>query len=156
MISTIETQFLSIVISIFAGLAIGILFDFYRTVNYVLKPSKVFTHFMDLLFWIVTGLVVFAILLRADYAEIRIYTFIGISIGVFIYIKLFSEYVLKFFRWTFYLVGKTFRIVIVLIIMPFKVLYNILWSPVTWLKKILSKASKGFVRVLKSPFKKKK
>jgi spore cortex biosynthesis protein YabQ len=110
---------------------------------------------MDLLFWIVTGLVVFAILLRADYAEIRIYTFIGISIGVFIYIKLFSEYVLKFFRWTFYLVGKTFRIIIVLIIMPFKVLYNILWSPVTWLKKTLSKALKGLAGVLKSPFRKK-
>lgn len=142
MISTVEMQLLSIVISVFAGLAVGILFDLYRTINYILKPSKVFTHFMDLLFWIITGCVVFAILLRAYFADIRAYTFIGMGIGIFIYFKLFSEYVLIFFRFVFRMIGKMLRIIVVIVITPFKILYCILWGPFTWLKKRIRKMLK--------------
>jgi spore cortex biosynthesis protein YabQ len=155
MLSTIEAQFISILISIFAGLAIGLLFDFYRTINYYVKPSKAFTHILDLLFWVVTGCVVFAILLRADFAELRIYTFIGISIGVFVYIKLFSEYIQKFYRFIFYAIAKIIRVIVILIVLPFKLLYNLLWGPAVAVKKGMWNLTGGIAKKIRSNFKKK-
>lgn len=135
MISTVEAQFVSLVISVFAGIASGLLFDLYRSVNYYTRPSKTFLYFMDLLFWLITASVVFAILLRADFAQLRIYTFGGIGIGIFIYFKLFSEYILKLYRWFIYVIVKTIRIIIILLILPFKIVYNLMWYPSNFIKK---------------------
>lgn len=156
MVSTVEVQFLSLVISVFAGIAFSLLFDFYRTINYYIKPSKAFTHFMDLLFWIIAGAVVFMILLRAEFAELRVYTFIGMGAGIFIYFKLFSEYILKFYRWVIYILSKTIRILIIVVIIPFKLLYSLLWSPLNQIQKTLLKTSKSIFNNLKSVVKRKK
>lgn len=144
MILTVEAQLMSIIISIFAGLMIGLLFDLYRTINYFAKPSKAFLHFMDLLFWVLTGCTVFFMLLKADYAELRVYTFIGIIMGLFIYFKLFTEYVLRFYRAIIYVVGKTIRLIFIFITYPVKLVYNLLWNAVNFIGKQVSRFSKLF------------
>lgn len=155
MISSVEVQFLSLLIAVFAGIAAGLLFDLYRTVNYCIKPSKIFTHIMDLLFWVIAGCIVFSILLRAEFAKIRIYTFVGMSIGIFIYIKLFSEYVLKFCRILFHIIARIIRISIIIVILPFKLLYNLLWFPLVRLRRMFFKICKSIKGKVASLFKKK-
>ena len=140
MISTIEVQFMSLIISVFSGLAGGCLFDVYRTINYYTRPSKAFLYFMDLLFWLITGTTVFVILLNAEFAELRVYTFAGMTIGVFTYLKLFSEYMLKFYRAVFYIVAKLLRLIAILITLPFKLIYSLMWAPVNTVKKFLNRA----------------
>jgi spore cortex biosynthesis protein YabQ len=156
MVSTVEAQLISLIISVFAGLAVSLLFDLYRTINYYIKPSKPFVHVMDLLFWLAGGVVVFIILLRADFAELRVYTFIGIIVGVFVYFKLFSEYVLKFFRWIIYALLKTIRIILILVFLPFKLVYNILWAPMHHARVKAGVLFKGMWKPVISIFHKKK
>jgi len=135
MIPSMEAQVISLIMSVFAGLAVGVLFDLYRTFNYYTRPSKAFLYFMDLLFWIITGSVVFVILLKADFAELRVYTFTGMGIGIFIYFKLFTEYILKFYRTTIYVIIKLTRITIITVIFPFKLLYSLMWTPINLINK---------------------
>jgi spore cortex biosynthesis protein YabQ len=135
MISTVEAQFISLIMSIYAGIIIGILFDMYRTLNLYMKPSRFFINIMDLLFWLITAVVVFSILLRADYAMLRLYTFAGICIGIFIYFKLFSHFILKFYRLVIYAIIKLLRIIAILLMLPLKLLRNIMWYPVNGAKK---------------------
>jgi spore cortex biosynthesis protein YabQ len=159
MISSIEAQFVFMIISVFAGLSVGILFDLYRTINYYTKPPKLLTHIMDLLFWVVTGCLVFFILLRADFARLRVYTFMGMGLGIFIYLKLFSEYILKLYRLIFYVAGKIIRIFLIILSMPFKLMYNLLWTPVNFISKTVKigvKRSKGMASSIFKHFKRKK
>lgn len=154
MISSVEAQFISLIISTFAGITVGLLFDLYRMINYYVRPLKGFQHFMDLLFWIITGLAVFTILLRADFAMLRIYTFVGISTGVFIYFKLFTQYVLKFYIGVIGTAIKIIRIIIIFSILPFKLLYNLIWTPVNFLKKAVIRFYKTSISKIGSSLKK--
>lgn len=139
MISSVEAQFLSLLISVFAGIALGVLFDLYRTINFFTRPKKLFLYIMDLLFWIVTGGAVFFILLRADFAELRIYTFAGIIIGVAIYFKLFTAYVLKLYRWIIYGAIKFIRLLFIFIMLPLKLLYSGLWMMLNYIKSMVNR-----------------
>lgn len=139
MISSVEAQFISLIISTFAGIAIGLLFDLYRVINYYAKPQKSFQYLMDLLFWVITGIVVFIILLQADFGMLRVYTFVGISIGVFLYFKLFTAYVMKFYIFTINTLVKVIRITIIFAVLPFKLIYNLMWIPANYIKKAIVK-----------------
>ncbi|HBM79468.1 MAG: spore cortex biosynthesis protein YabQ [Clostridiales bacterium] len=146
MLSTLQVQFMSLLLSIFAGIAIGLLFDMYRTINYYTKPSRVFLSFMDLLFWLITGCMVFSILLRADFAALRFYTFAGMCFGVFIYLKLFSEYILKLYRGIIYIIIRIVHIFYIFALIPFKLLYNLFWGPANGTKKFFKKSFSNIVR----------
>jgi spore cortex biosynthesis protein YabQ len=154
MVTTFEAQLVSLILSVFAGLMVGFLFDLYRTINFFVRPLKAFLYLMDLLFWLITGGVVFAILLNADYAQLRAYTFMGMGLGIFIYFKLFSIYILKLYRGLFYFISKLFRLLFILIILPFKLFYNLIWGPLYFIKKILIKAGEASVGAVLSIFKK--
>lgn len=153
MISTLESQFVFVLISIYAGLMIGLLFDFYRTINLYLKPGKFLQSFMDILFWLAATILTFVILLRADYSLLRIYTFVGLALGLFIYLKLFSIYMLKFYRGVFYSIINLVRFSFILITFPFKLLYNVLWFPVNAVKKFITSGFKLIGKKVSSRFK---
>jgi spore cortex biosynthesis protein YabQ len=156
MISPVDAQFLSLLISLFAGIMIGLLFDLYRTLNFYCKPNKKFVNFMDLLFWIITLGVVFALLLNADFAEIRFYTFLGMAIGVAIYLGLFSFYVLKIYRMIFYIIAKAFRIIFIFITLPFKLIRGLIWSLNGSIKKLFNETHRGLKKFYLKLIRKKK
>lgn len=135
MILTMDAQLISLIISVFAGLTIGLLFDLYRTLNYYIRPPRGFLYFMDLFFWIATCVIVFTLLLNADFAELRIYTFAGMGIGLLIYFKLFSQYILWFYRFVIYIMLKAMRVSYMLIRLPFRLVYNALWYPMEAVKR---------------------
>lgn len=138
MISTIDEQLISLIMSLFTGIAVGLLFDLYRVITSYIRPSKAFLYFTDLLFWIVTAIEAFAILLNADFAAVRLYTFAGMGIGMFIYFKLFSEYIIKFYKGTIYVICKIFRLCFMLLLLPVKFLRSMLWNAVNYVKNKVS------------------
>lgn len=150
MVSTADAQLVSLIVSVFAGLVIGLLFDLYRTINYYTRPPRAFLYFMDLLFWIITGIIVFIVLLNADFAMIRMYTFAGMALGVFIYVKVFSEYILRFYRGGIYVIVKFIRLTFITLMLPFKVFYNITWMPVHRAKKSFASGLGAIYRKLSS------
>lgn len=77
------------------GIIIGLLFDFFRILRKSFKTSNILTYIEDILFWTITGIIMMYTIYIYCNGEIRWYMFIGIGIGVTIYILTVSKYVIK-------------------------------------------------------------
>ena len=77
------------------GIIIGILFDFFRILRKSFKTSDIITYIEDLLFWILTGIIILYSIFTFNDGEIRLFMFLAIAIGVIAYMILFSSYVIK-------------------------------------------------------------
>lgn len=86
------------VITLTLGAAVGVLFDFYRTCRYFRRPRRHWVFIWDLVFFLVVTVLVYAGLLLANWGEVRVYVFVGLTLGLTLYYLLFSPTVLRFFR----------------------------------------------------------
>ena len=82
-------------IFIINGIIIGILFDFFRILRKTFKTSDLITYIEDSLFWILTGIIILYSIFVFNSGEIRFFIFFGIILGVFLYMLLFSSYIIK-------------------------------------------------------------
>ena len=82
-------------IFIINGIIIGILFDFFRILRKTFKTSDLITYIEDSMFWILTGIIILYSIFVFNNGEIRFFIFLGIILGVFLYMLLFSSYIIK-------------------------------------------------------------
>lgn len=80
------------------GALVGICFDFYRTCRYFRKPRGAWVLIFDLLFFLAVTFLVYAGLLLANWGEVRIYVFAGLTLGLLAYYLLVSPLALGLFR----------------------------------------------------------
>ncbi len=73
------------------GIVIGILFDIFRILRKSFKTSDTITYIEDILFWILTGLILLYSIFTFSDGEIRFYMFLGIFIGCILYMLMFSK-----------------------------------------------------------------
>lgn len=109
--------------SIVAGILTGFLFDFYRTFRGFENIHKLLIIIEDILFWILAGILIFVFLLYTNQAVMGVYVYIWMGFGVYLYMKLVS----KSFRKIQYIlicnISKFFRIIINILIYPFRWLF---------------------------------
>jgi spore cortex biosynthesis protein YabQ len=120
MVITIKTQFGLILYSLSAGVLTGILFDIYRIIRGIKSPNKIITFIEDILFWILTAIIIFTFLLYTHSTYLSAYVYLCILLGVYLYIKLISKYFLSFQRILLKNLGKVLRIFKNIILFPFK------------------------------------
>lgn len=140
-IDPIGMQIENFLTTVFCGLIIGFLFDGYRVLRGIFHPTSFITGVGDLVFWVLSTLVVFISLLLTNWGEVRLYVFIGLAIGLSLYIKLLSRFV------TCGLI-KTWRICIILYRWAGKFIYTLVWRPVVW---IISKLAGPFLWIYRKP-----
>ena len=80
-----------VICSLVAGTITGILFDIYRGIR-GLNSIIILTIVEDILFWILTSLIVFTFLLYANYAFLTPYVYLFIIIAILLYFKFISKY----------------------------------------------------------------
>ena len=117
------------------GVIIGILFDFFRILRRTIKTSNFITYIEDILFWILTGFLILYNIWYFNNGEIRIYMFLGIILGVLIYMLTLSSILIKIF-------SKIFRILINVLELPFKTIISVFRKLITAIEKIFIKFSK--------------
>ena len=91
------SQFNTVFIFFLTGICIGLLFDFFRIQREVLKTCDFITYIQDILFWIVSGLIIIFVIMKYTNGEIRIYMVLGIILGILIYFLIISKYIMKIF-----------------------------------------------------------
>ena len=91
----ITNQAYTFIIFIFVGMIIGILFDFFRILRKTIKTKDVVTYIEDILFCILTGIILIYSIFNFNSGEIRIYLFIGLLFGIIIYMLSISKYFVK-------------------------------------------------------------
>ena len=111
------------------GVIIGILFDFFRILRRTIKTSNFITYVEDILFWILTGLLILNNIWYFNNGEIRIYMFLGIILGILIYMLTLSSILIKVF-------SMLFRILINVLELPFKTIISVFRKLITTIEKI--------------------
>jgi spore cortex biosynthesis protein YabQ len=145
MIISVNNQALILFASVYGGLILGLFFDFYRLIRNAFRFSKIVTFIGDISFWIIGLTVSLVIIYRSSSGLVRFYQILGFALGMTVYLKILSRYVVKLlyfflrclrnFMYTVLRIGKV----------PWVVLSNLLWKPYdrskTWLSKLFIKMS---------------
>ena len=112
------------VIFILNGLLIGLLFDMFRIMRKSFKTSNLVTYIEDTLFWILTAFIILYSLFFFNNGQFRLYIFIGIFLGITIYMlflsKLFIDFTIKILDFIKRVFIKLYQI----ITYPLKIIYR--------------------------------
>ncbi|MBU5486268.1 spore cortex biosynthesis protein YabQ [Clostridium sp. MSJ-11] len=122
MIISIEHQVKLVVFSLASGIITGILFDIYRIIRGFENPNKVITYIQDILFWIMSSILVFIFLLYFNYAYVGFYVYLFIIVGIFFYLKLASNIFIKVLYNSINIIGKLLRVLKNTILFPIELL----------------------------------
>lgn len=120
MIISIQDQIRLIIFSVVSGIITGILFDFYRLIRGYSNLNKIVMFIEDTLFWIFAAIIVFIFLLYTNYAYMGMYVYMLLAIGLYIYVKLFSNTFMKLYKRLFRVFGRSFRVIMNILIYPFQ------------------------------------
>lgn len=131
-----DQAYLFLVFSL-TGVAIGILFDFFRILRRSIKTIDIITYIEDILFWVLTGLLVLYNIWYFNNGEIRIYMFLGIIMGILVYMSTLSSIIIKIF-------SKILKTIIKVIELPFKTIISVFRKIITGTTKIFEKIMKKF------------
>ena len=77
------------------GIFIGFLFDIFRIIRKTFKTNDIATYIEDVIFWILAGITILFTMYKFSDGELRIYTIIGITIGVVIYMLTVSTFIIN-------------------------------------------------------------
>ena len=92
---SIYSQLFNLLIFFLTGIVIGILFDVFRITRKSFKTPDFVTYIEDILFWILTGLILLFTIFKFNNGELRIYIFVGLILGMVIYLLTISKYFIK-------------------------------------------------------------
>ena len=130
MIMAQNQAYLFIVFSL-TGVIIVLLFDFFRILRRSFKTSNIITYFEDVLFWILTGVLILYNIWYFNNGEIRIYMFLGIIMGGLIYMFTLSNIIIS-------LLSKILISIVKVLELPFKTLFSIFHKFFTVIMKIFN------------------
>lgn len=80
-------------IFIILGILISFIFDVFRSLRKKFKTCNFIIYIEDILFWLISGFLIVSAIFNFNAGELRAYLFIGILIGITIYILLFAKIV---------------------------------------------------------------
>lgn len=111
---------------ILTGILIGVLFDVFRILRKSFKTSDFVTLIQDLVFWLLTSYLVGYTVFKFNNGEIRSYIFLGIAIGLTVYILIFSNIFIKINVKIILFLKIIIKYIFNLIILPFKLFWSCL------------------------------
>lgn len=132
-----DNQAYLFVIFIINGILIGISFDFFRILRKSFKTIDIVTYIQDVIFWIFTGILTLYFIFTFNNGEIRLYVFLGIILGILLYILTISKYIIKFsvkiITFLKNVIGKVIKIIIYPFNFIFKIIKKILFRPFSFI-----------------------
>lgn len=134
------------------GIIIGILFDIFRILRKTFKTNDIITYIEDIVFWIITGIIILYSMCVFCNGELRFFMIMGIIIGVALYIVTLSKYVIKVSVYILNIIKKA-------IVYPVKIIYKmtkkVIIRPISIICINIRKNSINFVKKIRGFFVKK-
>ena len=88
-------QLTNFIYFIITGMLLGIIFDIFRILRRSFKTSDIITNIQDIIFGLITGVIILSSIFLFNNGELRLYLFLGIGFGIAIYMLLISNYFIK-------------------------------------------------------------
>lgn len=124
MIFDMNRQVTLVIFSLLSGIVVGVLYDFYRVIRGFDEPGKFITAIEDILFWTLTGIFVFIFMLYTNYAYMSFNVFIYNCIGLIVYFKIFSKYIILLLDKLFNFIIITLRVLGNWIFYPLRMFFH--------------------------------
>lgn len=143
-------QLTNFIYFIITGMVLSIVFDIFRILRKSFKTSDIITNIEDVIFGIVTGIIILTSIFLFNNGELRLYLFIGIAVGIIIYMLFISRYFIKLNVAIINFIKK----IIILLTKPFIILFKFIkrlfFKPISFIciniklliKKIFIKSKK--------------
>lgn len=144
--ASVKVELLGFIIYIYMGLVLGVIYDLYRTIRWIMRPGKIVTIIEDVVFILISILILLFSIYYVSQGEIRIYNFIGIIMGVILYYMILSKLLLKIFRKVFKVITFIIRKIIAIVSIPGKALGKIFKKIGKGIKKVSTNIKSLFIR----------
>lgn len=126
-------QLISFGYFIIIGIVLSIIFDIFRILRRTIKTSDIITNIQDILFCIITGIIILFSLFYFNNGQLRMYVFLGIFIGIMIYMIFISKYFIKINVIIINFIKK----VVYLLMQPFIIILNftkrLIFKPISFI-----------------------
>lgn len=96
-------------LTLYGGIVIGILFDFYRVLRRNYKVIRRISIVFDIVFWFLITIVIFTSINLLEGFNLRYYHFIALFLGFILYYNTISKYILIFFNKTISFITSLFK-----------------------------------------------
>ena len=104
------------------GFFLSLIFDIFRALRKSFKFKDKSVALQDLTYWIIALLVIYTTMYYLNFAQLRLYQFVFMLTGAYIYAKTVSRYLTAFMCRVIPFFAKAFLLTIKLLITPFKAL----------------------------------
>ena len=122
-----------------------------------IKTADFVTYIEDILFWLLTGVLILYFIFTYNNGEIRFYMFIAILLGILLYISLISKFFIKTNVTIINFIKMAIITIFTIILMPFKFLLKLImkifkpiFSLIRSFKEILTKFMQKIIDTTKS------
>ncbi|MFZ3172531.1 MAG: spore cortex biosynthesis protein YabQ [Carboxydocellales bacterium] len=146
---SLSEQFNYFLLTVGTGLLIGLVFDIYWLARHLLNLRKMGTGLGDLIFWSVTTVLAFFLLLAGNWGEVRFYVFMGILLGIGGYIRWLSPITRKVLVNLVRLLAKLLRFTMLIILWPFQLINKLILVPVGYLGMTLYRVIKAGEKLIR-------
>jgi len=79
--------------TVLAGTAIGLLYDAFRVIRKTARHTGLAVTLEDFIFWVAATGLTFYYMLHRNYGEIRLFSLIGVTVGILLYFTTVSRWV---------------------------------------------------------------
>ncbi len=145
----VSTELYTFFTFVIIGIIISVIFDFFRAIRLRKVYSDRMIAMQDILFWLLTGAIISFGIINFLNEKLRIYIFIAMLLGSFIYILFFSKYMIMLFEMILSYLSKITNFVFVPILYLYKIVEKIIKrycimgkNVIIYIHKILTKAKK--------------
>lgn len=115
---TITTETTLFLIFLLDGVIVGVLFDIFRILRKSFKTPDFVTYIEDILFGIISGSTLIFSIIMFNNGELRLFVFLGIILGLVIYILTISKYVIKICVKVLQIITKIYGIIFKVVFFP--------------------------------------
>ncbi len=136
---TLNVQLLTMGAMIVGGWYLGMANDTFRRFQALWKKSRILTYLFEIAFWLIQIAVLFYVLYRINYGEIRFYYFVALAFGFALYIAVFQTMYKKMLNLIINFVKKLLFI-----------LYKLFIAPIIYLTKFIFRLLFRIVRAVLS------
>jgi len=154
----LQNQVYIFTVFILDGIIIGLLFDIFRILRKSFKTPDILTYCEDFAFWILTFLLILYSVFKFNNGELRLFIFIGLIIGILIYLLAFSKLFITISVQIIFFIKKAINVILIIPIQYlFKFLRKVIFKPIIVISININKTLSNFIKKVKiSKFKKKK
>lgn len=137
--------------TVYGGIMIGILYDIYRVLRGIKRREHLISSVWDAIFLTAVLFVVIWAIFSSNYGDLRAYIFLGFAVGFLLYEKILSRIIVAIFTFAKRNILFFFKTTNSLFILPFKLLYNLLWYPISRFFSFLDRKRLALKKIKKIP-----